>query len=114
MIDLATIKPGDSLSATLKELIDTESEKEWIICCKQTINFNVKSIECDNDEEITTIKFSKNLTVKGDYENSLAEITAHEIDGEVFYAAEIEFDREGNDALDYATTHIYSLESNDF
>lgn len=110
MIDLARIKSGDSLSATLKELIDTESEEEWIICCQQTIQFNVKSVERDSNE-ITTIKFSKDLTVKGDYENSLSEITAHEIEGEVFYAAEIEFHR-GDNWRDYATTHVYSLDCN--
>ena len=104
---ITEIKPGDFLSATLKELIDTESEEKWIICCQQTIQFYVKSVvKCDN--EITTIKFSKDVTVKGDYKNSLSEITAHETEGEVFYAAEIEYDM-GDNWLNYATTHVCSL-----
>lgn len=110
MVILAEIKPGDFLSATLKELIDTESEEKWIICCQQTIQFNIKSVERDSNE-VTTIKFSKDLTLEGDYENSLSEITAHEIEGEVFYAAEIEYDM-GDNCLNYATTHIYSLNNN--
>jgi hypothetical protein len=111
MIDLVRIKPGDSLSAVLKELIDTESEEKWIICCQQTVQFNVKSVERGIGSGITTIKFSEDSIVKGDYENSLSEITAHEIEGEVFYAAEIEFHR-GDNWRDYATTHVYSLDCN--